>query len=533
MSIWVRKFLRYIFGLEAVFLAPALLFTVFNLVRAHLSLSGDVLGLLIGSTGATLLGVLFAFAWWFIGKNGKHVRFWGISTSAINILLSVPLVVYVHVIHVGIFWIAPASGLIGLWEFSRKSGQEMLIRSTPAPRSLRGDGTSQFLNKIAPWIAFIGAGGSFFWWLRWVRSNDVPTSNGVILWLGLLMTTLFVTLVHELGHAVTGYGLGMKLRSFVVGPFRWNKYDGKWTFQFNLAGMLSAEGYIGVVPTSSENRRWRDIAVYAAGPLANLLMAGLTLGVAFSQDGDSPTTLTGWLVLIGMSNVVTGLLNFIPIHTGSNYSDGAKIYQLLSRGPFADLHLALSVATSSLVTPLRPRDYDMQSIERASNGAAQGTQLILLKLLEYQHFLDSNQLPDARTALANAESVYHQHASDVPAALHYGFVFATAYLNRDAIQARRWWDRMQAKAPTRFNGDYWLAHSALHWIEGNQPVAEESWQKGNAMALQLPYAGAYEFDRYCFSLLRQALDETSPIQYKRLEFAENEASLVLLPLKLG
>ena len=67
--------------------------------------------------------------------------------------------------------------------------------------------------------------------------------------------------------------------------------------------------------------------------------------------------------------------------------------------------------------------------------------------------------------------------------------------------------RMEAKKPTRFSEDYWRATGALHWIEGDLKAANEAWEKSNALAQQLPKAGAYEFDRYCCSLLRQALDE--------------------------
>jgi hypothetical protein len=66
---------------------------------------------------------------------------------------------------------------------------------------------------------------------------------------------------------------------------------------------------------------------------------------------------------------------------------------------------------------------------------------------------------------------------------------------------------MEARKPTQFDGDYWMAHSALPWIEGNLEVANDSWSKGIALAQQLPQARAYEFDRHCFALLRQAMDE--------------------------
>jgi hypothetical protein len=128
-------------------------------------------------------------------------------------------------------------------------------------------------------------------------------------------------------------------------------------------------------------------------------------------------------------------------------------------------------------------------------------------LYAYSYFLDRGQMLEAGQALRNADSIYHQSASSIPAELHTVFVFGYAYVRRDAAVARVWWTRMEAKKPTRFNLDYWRADSALHRIEGNLEEANEAWRKGNALAQQLPTTGAYEFDRYCCSKLRQALDE--------------------------
>jgi hypothetical protein len=49
----------------------------------------------------------------------------------------------------------------------------------------------------------------------------------------------------------------------------------------------------------------------------------------------------------------------------------------------------------------------------------------------------------------------------------------------------------------------------LLWIEGKVQEANDAWKKCDALAQQLPKAGAYEFDRDCCSLLRKALDEAS------------------------
>ena len=205
--------------------------------------------------------------------------------------------------------------------------------------------------------------------------------------------------------------------------------------------------------------------------------------------------------------MILGLFNLLPLRTPDNYSDGAKISQFLSNGPWGDFHRVIAVIGSSLVTPVRPRNYDIDAIERAARGIAQGRDGLLLRLYAYSYFLDQDKLSEAGEMLREAESIYHQCAWDIPAELCMEFIFGSAYVLRDAGAAREWWTRMETKKAIRFNWDYWRADSALHWIEGDLKEANEAWEKSNALAEQLPKAGAYEFDRYCCGKLRQALDE--------------------------
>ena len=84
--------------------------------------------------------------------------------------------------------------------------------------------------------------------------------------------------------------------------------------------------------------------------------------------------------------------------------------------------------------------------------------------------------------------------------------FAAADSVGDAEGTRLWWERMQAKKPTRHNADYWIARSAFLWSEHRLPEAREAWEKGNALVQQLPHAGAYETDRDQFALLQKELE---------------------------
>jgi hypothetical protein len=212
-------------------------------------------------------------------------------------------------------------------------------------------------------------------------------------------------------------------------------------------------------------------------------------------------------MLFAVESIAAAFFNLVPFRTKVLYSDGARLYQLFVGGPVAEMHRVFSVVASSTVTPLRSRDFDIESIHRVAADVAQGRQAMLLRLFAYQYYLDNGRMGEAGHELDRAEEIYTEVAAEIPAELHTVFVFGNACVKQDAAGARQWWDRMQAKKPKRFNADYWLSHSALHWIEGDQQAADESWQKGNDLAQKLPKAGCYEFDRHCFALLRHAMDE--------------------------
>jgi len=189
----------------------------------------------------------------------------------------------------------------------------------------------------------------------------------------------------------------------------------------------------------------------------------------------------------------------------------ARIYQILVGGPLADYNHLVTVAMSILVTPLRPRDYDIEALQRTARVITTGAQGFMLRLLSYSYYLDRGELQAAAAALMETESVFQQLDSQFPPAIYTVFVFGNAFVRRDAAAARLWSERMQAKKPTDFNVDYWLAKSALHWIEGDFEEADAAWNKSSELAERLPKLGAYESDRFTCSLLRQAFDNQAHV----------------------
>ena len=247
----------------------------------------------------------------------------------------------------------------------------------------------------------------------------------------------------------------------------------------------------------------------AAGTMVNLLTGLIALFAALNAKGQPYEQYWEFIAYFSAISLLAFATNLVPMRPEALYSDGARIYQLLRGGPWADYYRVLNLVASSSVTPLRPRDFDIESIQRASLSFTQGRQALLLRLFASYYFLDCGKIPQANEEIAEAERIYLESATDIPAELHTDFVFSKAILSRDAAGARQWWDRMEAKKPTHFGVDYWLAKSALSWIEGRRDEARAAWEKGNHLVQQLPAAGIYEFDRYRSSLLHDCIESES------------------------
>jgi hypothetical protein len=458
-----------------------------------------------------LIAVCFGMAWHTVRKGLPSARYWVIVPTLIFLAAAAgaalrysahprPLSL-VYMLGLGV------AGPIVAW---RKSSRTVTAGNVPIPK-IKGDGTSTLLNQCGYLFSALSYIGSLMLWNRWLVSQGLPLAHRGLV--QVILVSLVATFCHELGHAGVGIAFKMKLRAFVVGPFIFRIEDGHWKFNFNLAGFLTIGGATGVVPTSATQPSWQQLAMIAAGPATNfyfgILSGGLALALTKGANGAPEYVYP--LALFAIINFVDCFTNLIPLRTATGYSDGAQMYQILSGGAWAAYHRSMSVVSASLVTPLRPRDFDMEAIDTAAQTIDVGMKGVLLRLFKYSHFLDCGLMKEAGAAIKEAEAVYDKPGTKLPTELHTVFVFANAYVLRDASAARTWWDRMVAMKPKKFGVDYWLASSALQWISGNSTQANEDWAKARDKANKLPAAGAYESDRSRCTLLRQVLDgDTTP-----------------------
>ncbi len=405
----------------------------------------------------------------------------------------------------GVFLLAlpmAALGVAGLVAFWHDDAAALGQIARKPPR-VRGDGTSPVLDALAFLVALAGFLAGMRFWTHWGASHHLPGYEYgfplTLVLIGLLITVI----VHEAGHATVGMAVGMKLWGFIVGPFQWRVRDGRWRFQVSFKKFFG--GATMLVPSDPNQSRAREIAMVAAGPLTGLFFGWIALDLLLHARGQNYEPIWGLLAVIVVLAFIAFLGNLIPVNPEGMYSDGAVIYQLLKGGAWADYHRVVMLSASSVVTSLRPRDFDLETIKRAEHVITHGLQGAVLRLVESDYHLDRSELQEATQSATEAETICLELGANVPPDLRVALVFRAAFLRRDAQSARDWWSQVEKEKGIHKGSNYWLAKSALFAIEGQTEEAWSAWNKANELMKQLPNAGDYEFDRYRCDLLRQAI----------------------------
>jgi hypothetical protein len=289
----LRGFLAWVFGFTALVCAQIAFSTTLQTIHRHYELSPfRTLLVVLVPTMSTIECAVFGAAWWYIWRRRPSGRIWGICASLIYIKTSAVIAYLAYRSQSGWndsgFWVILAIGIAGLIAFLRPFQQAPPI---PEIRNIPGDGTNNVINKAAPFVAFAAGLWAYHWWIGWIRTNGSTeygwAENGWNRVASATLIGLLITLLHELGHTITGLVFGMKLHAFIVGPFQWRIRDGKWNFQFKPLEVLSPAGATGVVPRSVDLPRWRSLCMTAAGPLVTMVSGIFALWIGFTDTGNS------------------------------------------------------------------------------------------------------------------------------------------------------------------------------------------------------------------------------------------------------
>jgi hypothetical protein len=456
-----------------------------------------------------LLNLIPAVAWWTLTAGKASGRGWAIATGIVDLLICLGgLAAWARSGSAPLLWTNLGIGLVAiatLTAFWRKDSAAAATDGKP-PKVVRlpGDGTSKIKDYTAQIVSVAILWISFHLWNHWSGARHLSEPSFTPALLLLQIAIVVNTSAHEMGHFIAGWASGMLLRRFQVGPAMWAVRNGEWRFELQWNRFYG--GAVGMVSPTLENIRGREAFMIAGGPVASLVVGAVATVLTLSAPGhfwEPYWALLSMVAAMGWSSFVT---NLIPLKSAANYSDGAQLYQLISGGEWGQFHLAFGMVASSLVTQIRPRDFDVALLNRAAGFITQGERALLLRLFACKHYIDADMVPEGLSSMADAEVLYEQSVFDKPEDICTEFIFLNAFYKRDLASAELWSRRIDALSKVDMDADYWRAQTALLWLKGDLEKAREAWERGNELAQKLPKTGAYVSTLEAFQELRQVLD---------------------------
>lgn len=328
-----------------------------------------------------------------------------------------------------------------------------------------------------------------------------------ILIFGAILFTL--TVVHELGHI----GAASLTRTVVptgilISRFAYMRRGEGWRFE-KLSGGAWVRGFAFFAASDLTNLRPDLIQSISGGPLASLL-AGL-LGLAACLAGydwgwGRWAQVAGFLAILGICDFV---INLIPFPTEANYTDGARILQLLRRTKEGEAHLACAYTGFSETTTLRPKDWDLSElalIRELSNQPDDGHLAYNL----YAHHLDNGEPGLAEPYLRRMIEAIQCAPSHVSSgAFSREAAYFTARFHKDATAARTWLEfpvqglRAENLAEAR-------ALAAVLCAEHRWHEARQTLDHALAAAAANKPNGWHLFELARFAEIRESLEHPTP-----------------------
>jgi hypothetical protein len=237
-------------------------------------------------------------------------------------------------------------------------------------------------------------------------------------------------LVHELGHIVAGYLLGLRVARIILGPLEIRDYGRP---RVRLVPSLQA----GVVLIPWERAaalgplRWGLVISTAAGPLAGLAFGAVVIWLVGGLRAPAPLAL---LELAGQVSLILGAVNLLPIREGQVLADGRRLFSLLFRNRESAQILVATLMLGEALSGRRPREWDPELLgvmERSPDDP-------FARLCLYEAALDRGEIEAAGRHLDAAVALRTEDWTAADAILFAEAAYYTARHRGDARAARAW-----------------------------------------------------------------------------------------------
>ncbi|MGN7916171.1 M50 family metallopeptidase [Lysobacter sp. ESA13C] len=186
-----------------------------------------------------------------------------------------------------------------------------------SPRWQRFFGKLNTLLTVLTWCGFV---------VLLVNTDAQYNRYGPLLLIATVVPVLWLTLaIHEGGHWLSAHLFGMTTVRVIVGSLEIQpRRRGLRLRRRPCTGNSSIRGLVEAYAQPGCDPRRALLVQALGGPLANLLMAGAGLAIAFGSE--SPTSQKLW-ELFAFLNLSTGLSNLLPRATDGSANDGLLFLQ--------------------------------------------------------------------------------------------------------------------------------------------------------------------------------------------------------------
>lgn len=304
------------------------------------------------------------------------------------------------------------------------------------------------VRTIALFIAFGGIG---FLAGKMGMAASSGISKSSLLAVVLLFIPLFflVIAIHEAGHAIAGVWVKFNFKTYIVGPFAWEKDLNGWHFKWNK-NINTAGGMVICMPVGTDNLS-RRFSIYAAGgPMASLLLTF----IAYGLYRFIPTTTTVFeivrmaLYILAVLSLIIFITTAIPMRSNGFSSDGARVLRLLQGGDTSRFELLILKLITGASAGIRPKDIDVNELNEADTLAKklQASFGVYLHSFFHQSEFDKGNFDKAEQHLLD----YIKEIESIPKGIRnivwLDAAFFYAFAKKDLEQATTYWNQFEPAA---------------------------------------------------------------------------------------
>jgi len=330
------------------------------------------------------------------------------------------------------------------------------------------------LGKYLFFIAFLTIGASAGYFIgKLGGAFSIP--KGTVVYMLAFFVPVFIVVIgiHELGHAIAGVLVKFDFRTYVVGPFLWNKEASGWKFKWNN-NINTAGGLVICLPTSSTNIN-KKFAWYAGGgPLASLILSIVALAVAYAlhAGGSSFVNLKFLLAMIGILSFIIMVTTTIPYNAGGLASDGARIVSMLQGGNKAKFEALILKLLACATSGIRPKLMSLEDLEEAKilGDKLHAPFRIYIPGFYHQVAFDKNEIE-----LAEEHLLAHiAFVDDMPKGINSGVwidaAFFYGFAKKDLEKAEWYWSKYTPSAMTQ-KAQVFATEAAIALLKNEKKLA--------------------------------------------------------------